>query len=604
MNRRGWAVIASALLVLAVGGCTLAGVVGGDQADQRSVVDRGEGAESADRAPTETSATAGPLGASRLPAISEPGSVDGDGAVVRPDSIDRSGTTPVVIATTTPVTPVTPVMSVMPVTPVEPVTPVVVASSPAVGIGARPIPDDNISTAGAGAPAPYALVTGTTAGGHVGVELGCAAGTDAASLDRWLSTRLGPVLGWDYQHVYPLGGDRFLWLFQDTFIDHTGTVTDLGRAHFLHNTAMVQTGRCFTLLHHGTPELPVAFEVGTGTVGARSRWFWPMGGEVANGRLRVFWAEMVKDPYDPVAPDGLGWHPVAVHLASYDTRTLARTSFGLATDAAATPMYGYAVASDNTHTYLFGNSFEQNLVREGGYWGGRHSATDMWLARVPRGQLQASPEYRTADGWSSDRSAAVPISTRFHAENPMQPRFLAGSWVSAAKVNGYWGEELVVDAAPNPWGPWSAAEQVPLLARNADPLGNTYHAHLLPWLGADGSILVSVSTNARDMLRHAWPRPARYRPMVLARAFPYLVATAPPPDPTPTTTTTLADTTTTSTLPPDTAAPGVTTTTTPGSTTTTMTSPSTTAPTTTTSTTAPTTTTTTPTATTTILPSG
>ena len=37
--------------------------------------------------------------------------------------------------------------------------------------------------------------------------------------------RVGPVLGWDYQHVYPLGGDRYLWLFQDTFIDLTN---DLG----------------------------------------------------------------------------------------------------------------------------------------------------------------------------------------------------------------------------------------------------------------------------------------------------------------------------------------------------------------------------------------
>ena len=48
-------------------------------------------------------------------------------------------------------------------------------------------------------------------------------------------------------------------------------------------------------------------------------WFWPMGGEVHDGRLYVFWAEMRKDFPDPKPPDGLGWHPVATHIAAYDT---------------------------------------------------------------------------------------------------------------------------------------------------------------------------------------------------------------------------------------------------------------------------------------------
>ena len=66
---------------------------------------------------------------------------------------------------------------------------------------------------------------------------------------------------------------------------------------------------------------------------------------------------------------------------------------------------------------------------------------------MPRGAFGSPPEYRTADGWSADRGQAVPIVQRFWAENPMQPRFLAGQWVAVTKVDGYWGEELAVDGA-------------------------------------------------------------------------------------------------------------------------------------------------------------
>jgi hypothetical protein len=267
-----------------------------------------------------------------------------------------------------------------------------------------------------------------------------------------------------------------------------------------------------------------------------------MGGEIAMGQLWVFWVEMVKDPYDPAPPDGLGWHPNKLYLAGYDQWTLARTAFMPAQDSSVTPIYGYAVSSDGAYSYLFGNTFEQNMVREGGFWKGPHSATQMWLARVPRGQLWARPEYRTADGWSPNRVDAVPIVSRFFAENPMQPRFIDGQWVSATKIDGYWGEDLVIDVAPAPWGPWTPVELFRLEPRGNDPAKNTYHAHLLPWRDQFGSVLIVVSNNARNMLRDAWPRPDRYRPMVTYSAY--------RPTPAPETTTT-----TTSTLPPETAPP-------------------------------------------------
>jgi hypothetical protein len=399
---------------------------------------------------------------------------------------------------------------------------------------ARPIPeepDDDAAPPSTIQPPPWAASTRTTQGGHVGVDVGCASDLSAQALDRFFADRVGPVLGWDYQHVYPLGGDRFLWLFQDTFVDHSGAATDLGRSRFVHNAGLLQTGRCFTLLHRGTPAAPKPFEEGDGVGGIRSRWFWPMGGEIGtDGQLWVFWAEMIKDPYDPDPPDGLGWHPERLFIASYDATTLRRTAFTAATDPGVVPIYGYAVSSDTTHTYLFGNTFEQNLVREGGFWNGPHSATQMWLARVPRGQMRASPEYRTADGWSSNRADAVPIVSRFYAENPMQPRFLDGQWVSATDVDGYWGDALAIDVAPAPWGPWTTVDFFELQPRGNDPaeehLSRTPAAMARPLRLAAGHGLEQRA----DMLRDAWPRPDRYRPMVIFT--PYRATPPPPPPPT------------------------------------------------------------------------
>lgn len=460
---------------------------------------------------------------------------------------------------------------------------------------------------------PWADSTRDTPGG-LATDVGCADNLNAAGLDAFFAQRVGPVLGWDYQHVVPLGGGRHLWLFQDTFVDHSGGARRLEQASFIHNAALVQDGRCFTLLHGGTAAAPDEFEPGDGKGTTLTKWFWPMGGDSDGTTAWVFWVEMVKDPVDPSPPDGLGWHPTRTWLATYDAATLERLDFRPAPNDGAAPVYGYAVESDGSHSYLFGNTFEHNLTREGGFWNVPHSGSKIWLARVPLFKFDRAPEYRTADGWSADPADAVPVVDRFNIENPMQPRLLDGQWVAATKVDGFWGSLFVIDVAEHPWGPWHPVDLAPLVPRRGDPLMNTYHAHVLPWRDGFGSVQIAASNNARDMPRDAYPHPWRYRPVVFARPFvatptpPGTTTTVAPPPlttppsttvPLPTTTTTVPPTTPT-TAPPPTTPPGTTTTTVPPTSVTTTAPPTTT--TTTTSSTSTTTTTTTQPPTTTAAP--
>jgi hypothetical protein len=417
---------------------------------------------------------------------------------------------------------------------------------------ARPIPSAPPPPAAGAPPPPWAASVHTTSAGYVTTQVGCAGGTGAGALDAFFRQRLGPVVGLDYQHVYPLGGNRYLWLFQDTFVDQPGVANRLEKASFVHNSAMVQNGSCFTLYQRGTAKRPKSFEAGTGEQ-VLAHWFWPMGGEVADGRLQVFWAEMVKDGHDPGPGDGLGWHPARTWLATYDAKTLARLDFRPATNPGVTPIYGYAVSSDAAYSYLFGNTFEQNLEREGGFGRGPHSGTKMWLARVPRGQLGAAPEYRTASGWSPDSRAAVPIAQRYWVENPMQPRYIDGQWVSATKVDGYWGEELSIDVARDPWGPWTTVARGRVSPRGGDPAMNTYQAHVLPWRDRSGALIVTVSQNARNMLRDAFPHPERYRLAVMLA--PWVAAPPPPPPTVPTTRPAPTTAATTRPAPPPTTPP-------------------------------------------------
>ncbi|MCU1393080.1 MAG: hypothetical protein JWM34_1508 [Ilumatobacteraceae bacterium] len=351
------------------------------------------------------------------------------------------------------------------------------------------------------------------ADGLVGSNAGCLRDRTAAGLNDFFSQRIGPVLGFDSPRVLSLGGDRYLWLLQDAFVDYTGNATTLAAAKYVNSSVLVQEGDCFTLVQRGTTTEPESFEPGNGS--SFEDYYWPGGASVAGDHIEVFWIHMHRDEPTLLATDGISVHPVDVWLATYDSTSLARTSFEPAVEPGVHPIYGWNVVDADGYSYLYGNTFQQNLAREGGYIAGPHSATAMWLARVPRGDLAAAPEYRTETGWSSSATEATPISSRFWIENMMQTTRIGEQWLSATKVDGFWGSNMLVETGDDPAGPWSLTADVTVRATGRPDDMVTYAPIVLPWLGLDHHPLVMLSQIDTLWEEHEGGDPARYRPQVI-----------------------------------------------------------------------------------------
>lgn len=351
--------------------------------------------------------------------------------------------------------------------------------------------------------------------GYVRVPVGCLPDLEPETLDEAFGNRIGPLIGWDNPHIYPLGPDRWLWIVQDAYLAYNGRDGHLhdDAGYQIQNLAILQEGTCWTLVHRGTPEHRINFEPGTNTEQTAKHFFWPLGGARSGDRLLVFWQEMVLSDPPPPPGDGIIRHPVATWIAEYDPDTLVRRTFEPAPDDGVFPSYGFAVAEDADHSYLFGNSNLLNFAREGGFLAGNHSATEMYLARVRRGALDDAPEYWSGERWSGDAADATTISKRFFAENTMQPLRWGDRWFSVTKENGMAGSELVVDVADRPEGPWRTVYQAPIAARSADESKLTYQPIILPWSDPDVGLDIVISENA-EVWKEAVRSPALYRPSV------------------------------------------------------------------------------------------
>ena len=350
----------------------------------------------------------------------------------------------------------------------------------------------------------------------------CAPGMDTASLNRLIGNQLADFAGFDTTRVIALADGRAIWTVQDVFIAPPGTRAASLRVPtgFAHNALIVQEGSCFTTMHNPvTPGDPCsvadASYVGGDTTATCSHWFWPLSGGLDQlGRIAVFYVEMVNEAGSGAAPSA---HPVGVWIARLDPSTLGVLSFTPAPVSSANVVYGSAVESDASFSYLFGWSYDQfNLPDPSS-----PPPSEMFVARVPVGRFDQQPRYWNGTDWVASRASAVAISsTADGASNPMQPRLIDGMWVSVVKADDWNGSVVRVDVAPAAQGPWTTVQTVTVPSRTLDGRTNTYSAHLMPWRSDTGNLVVALSNNAWQMDPLALDNPTLYQPRLFELAPP------------------------------------------------------------------------------------
>ncbi len=358
---------------------------------------------------------------------------------------------------------------------------------------------------------------------HAETSTECAAGIDTTSLNQFIANELGDLVGFDTPRVIALPDGRNVWTVQDAFISATpGARSSSLRppTGFAHNALVVQDGNCFTTLHGpitpgGHCAVSDASYVGRDLTASCSHWFWPTGGGLDQlGRLAVFYVEMANERGSGAAPSA---HPVAVWVARLDAATFDLISFAPAPAAAADVVYGSAIESDSSFSYLFGWSYDQfNLPDPTS-----PPPSQVFVARVPVGRFDLQPTYWNGSAWAAERAAAVAVSSSPLGEaNPIQPRLIDGMWVSVVKSGDWNGTAVRVDGALSPQGPWTPLQSVTVPTRTLDGQTNTYSAALMPWRSATGNLVVALSNNAWQMDPLALDTPTLYQPRLFELAAP------------------------------------------------------------------------------------
>lgn len=348
--------------------------------------------------------------------------------------------------------------------------------------------------------------------GHAASDCDGALTTRPRDLTAAFATAPDGLDGADYQRAIDLPDGRRLWTFQDAYVDRAS-----GSDVLVHNVGLVQDGDCFELLHGGTSQHPAAWLAADRT-DPFERWFWPLGATLpGDGTVRIFVAE-----FDEPGPRYLSnAQPVATWLATVDADTLTPIDLEPAPDPSAA-LYGWSVASDARHTYLYGHCYRQFGF---GWLGHDSCAAQVTVARTSH-DLTRPLEYWDGARWSRDPAAAAGVAPRRAPDgiarnvNPAQVTRIGDRWVAVTKEGDWWGDRIFVDVADQPTGPFRTATVID--ASEPDPDLNNYFAGVVATDG--GELVIALSHNRWDGRRSDV-----YRPTFLT--VPVRALTASPPSP-------------------------------------------------------------------------
>jgi len=304
--------------------------------------------------------------------------------------------------------------------------------------------------------------------------------------DRWR--------GSDDAYSIPLGGNRVLWLFGDTFVARPGEPTRVGSA-FIRNSVAVQTGldpltATMDFAWRGTDEAPEDYFPGDG-LGSGAEWLWPGHGVWHEGRLLLFFMACDLPPGgDPHDPLGLsfrvtGWRAVTIDNPADPPADWQLVSVVERPDTASAVL-GAATLVDGDDVYLWAYRAGQALL----------ARTD--VRRAVAGDLGELQWWAGGDSWVPGPSAAAvaldPAVTEFtvHRDDsgglvlidvhPVTDASAAVCMRHAAGVTG-------------PWSPRSPAYPIPEAGRT-DAFVYAGKAH--PEL-AGGGLVVTYASNGKEL---------------------------------------------------------------------------------------------------------
>ena len=315
----------------------------------------------------------------------------------------------------------------------------------------------------------------------------CGGLVTAETLNETFTDSTDGLVGADYQRALELPDGRVFWTFQDAYIDD-----GVGGLTLLHNAAMIQTGSCFELLHGGTEGSPEPW-VGADTTDPYARWYWPLDGYVADADTMVLhFAEMVERSSGYLERT----EPVATWMVEVDLTTMTVGPMERAPNPGE-ELYGFSVTTDDEYVFLYAHCHRQFGFTEFGH---DPCGADVLVARQPMDMPSSYPlEYWTDDGWSRNSRLAVNVAPETGPDgsprhiNPMQVERDGDEWIAVTKVHDWWGDEIHVDTAPSPEGPWTTTAVEPMPTGD-DEIAN-YFATLVP---TDIGWAVAVSHNRWD----------------------------------------------------------------------------------------------------------
>ncbi len=254
-------------------------------------------------------------------------------------------------------------------------------------------------------------------------------------------------LGADAAFSVPLGGDRVLWLFGDTFVGDG--VVKRAKSAFIRNSIAVQHGldpahAAINFYWRASLQGPDSYFPGEGMT-----WLWPLHGLVRDGALTLFFMRVVK------SDEGLGFNVTGTtvkrcaNLAESPSAWKFKTAnFGDA-PAGLDLIYGVAVLVEDGFVLAYcvavPGVHEAYLLR--------------WRAdKFDRGELGA-PEWWDGTRYTPQRElSGAPAAVLPHAATEFSVHRLPDGRYVQVQSLGFGATDISLRFAPRPEGPWSAPE--------------------------------------------------------------------------------------------------------------------------------------------------